>query len=367
MSDSMGVLCVSEIATGDMQRVRAASRGLGVEDAAVLDEGAALARLRVQREVVIVDAQHRHARSLLAHLRGDRDLCDLPVFALARGADREDLVRPLSWGADEVLTPGSLSKLEGLLALATRVTPREPAGVATLAFASEGRRRLHAGVLRAQGYRSQFCASADELRFCLDDPSSQVFIAEASVLTSPAVLRALRARDPLRRPWTVVVSDADGEVWRDLCDEGTALVPDSAPISDVLHRALQVRAASCFELRATPRLHHEAVTHYTVGGVTVTGLSFNIARDGLYVRAAAPPARGTALMLELTPPGAHAAVRLEGVVAWSKPFGSRAFAASPPGFGVAIAGGGEAQLLRWRRGYERLRAARDPASARAAA
>ena len=357
MSGSMGVLCVSEIATGDIQRVRAACRGLGVEDAAVLDEGAALARLRVHREVVIVDAQHRHARSLLAHLRSDRDLCDLPAFALTRDAELEGLVRPLNWGADEVITPASLSKLEGLLTLATGVTPKEPAGVATLAFASEGRRRLRAGVLRAQGYRSQFGASADELRFCLDDPSTQVFIAEASLLDSPAVLRALRARDPLRRPGAVVVSDADGEAWRDVGDEGVTLVPDGAPITDALHRALQARAATTFELRATPRLHHESVARYTADGVTVTGLVFNIARDGLYVRAAAPPARGTALMLELTPPGAHAAVHLEGVVAWSKPFGSRAFASSPPGFGVAIVGGSEAQLLRWRRGYERLRAA----------
>ena len=252
----------------------------------MLDEGAALARLRLQREVVIVDAHHRHARSLLAHLRGDRDLCDLPVFALTRGADLKDFVRPLSWGADKVLTPASLSKLEGLLALATRVTPREPAGVATLTFTSEGRRRLHAGVLRTQGYRGQLCASVDELRFCLDDPSSQVFVVEASRLASPAVLRALRARDPLGRPWTVVVSDADGEAWRDLSDEGTALVPDSAPISVVLHRALQVRAASSFDLRATPRLHHESVARDTADGVTVAGLSFNIARDGLYVRAA---------------------------------------------------------------------------------
>lgn len=367
MTRSMGVLCVSESATGDMQRVRAACRGLGVEDAAVLDEGAALARLRAQREVVVLDAMHRHARSLLAQLRSDRDLCDLPVFALTPDARLDSLVRALSWGADEVLPPASLSTLEGILTAATRASPREPTGVATVAFGSEGRRRLRAGALRAQGYRSLFCASVDELRFGVDDPGCQIFIAEASLLGSPAVLRELRARAPQRRPWTVVAPDIDSEAWRDACDDGVALVSEGAPLSDAVHRALQTRAAAALDLRASPRLHHESVALYTADGVTIPGLTFNIARDGLYVRAASPPHRGAALMLELTPPGSLATVHLEGVVAWSKPFGSRAFASSPPGFGVAIAGGGEAQLLRWHRGYERLRAAREAPATRAAA
>jgi CheY-like chemotaxis protein len=338
-----------------------------VEDAAVLDEGAALARLRVRREVVVLDATHRHARSLLARLRGDRDLCDLPVFALTPDARLDSLVRALNWGADEVLPRESLSTLEGLLAAATQVSPVAPTGVATVAFASDGRRLLRAGVLRALGYRSQLCASADELRFGVDDPSSQMFIVEASLLGSPAVLQELRARDPLRRPWTVVAPDADHAVWREVCDDGVVLVSDGAPLSDAVHRALQTRAAATLDLRASPRLHHESVARYTSGGVTLPGLTFNVARDGLYVRAASPPARGTPLTLELTPPGSHATVHLEGVVAWSKPFGGRAFASSPPGFGVAIAGGGEAQLLRWHRGYERLRAARERPPARAAA
>ncbi len=367
MTRSMGVLCVSESATGDMQRVRAACRNLGVEDAAVLDEGAALARLRVQREVVVLDAMHRHARSLLARLRGDRDLCDLPVFALTPDARLDSLVRALSWGADEVLPRESLSTLEGLLATATRGAPGAPTGAATVAFAGDGPRLLRAGVLRAQGYRSQFCASADELRFAVDDPSSQLFIAEAALLGTPAVLRELQARDPLRRPWAVVAPDTDHGSWQHACDDGVALVSDGAPLSDAVHRALQTRTAAALDLRASPRLHHESVARYTTDGVTIPGLTFNVARDGLYVRAASPPPRGTQLMLELTPPGSHATVHLEGVVAWSKPFGSRAFASSPPGFGVAIAGGGEAQLLRRHRGYERLRAAREAPSARAAA
>ncbi|MFO0627660.1 MAG: PilZ domain-containing protein [Polyangiales bacterium] len=354
----MGVLLVSATASAEVERVRAVCRALGLADLVAVDEGAALAHLRSRRDVVIVDASHGQARAMVAAIRRDRALCDLPVFALTHDAQLASLSRVLNWGVDDALAPAPRASLEALLTLSTQSAPGDAAAVATVAFAREDQRLLRAGVLRAQGHRSLFCASYDELRWCVDDPTPQFFVVGADLLRGPAGLAAVRALDVARRPWVLVAPESEVDAWQSVCDDGTVVVSDAAPISDAALRALQVKASAARDVRTTPRLHHVSVVHYTTDAGTTPGLSFNVARDGLYVRAAAPPPRGASLQLELTPPGSHATVRLEGVVAWSKPFGGRAFASSPPGFGVAIAGGDEAQVLRWHRGYERLRVAR---------
>lgn len=350
-----GVLFVTESPAGEQLRVHAICRSLDIDDAAVVDEGAALARLRTQREVVLLDVEHPQARSLVARVRADRDLHDLVVLALTRDLSAEGLSRPLSWGADAAMPTDALPRLSALVRAAAGPSQGEPSGAVTLGFFSQEQRLLRAGVLRAAGYRSQFCGSFDELRWCVDDPRGDLFVVEGAMLGSPAALAELQARDPARRPWAVVVPEAELGAWRGV-REGVALVTADAPLTDALHRALTVRPHPVQEIRASPRLHYASAMRYTLDGLTAHALSFNIARDGLYVRTPTPPARGAVVALELTPPGSLATVRVEGAVAWSKPFGSRAFASSPAGFGVAITGGDEGQLLRWRRGYERLRA-----------
>jgi hypothetical protein len=67
------------------------------------------------------------------------------------------------------------------------------------------------------------------------------------------------------------------------------------------------------------------------------GLTYNVSREGLYVRTFDVPSNKGIAWLELRPPGSSKAVHLRGDIMWTRTLATGARGAAPPGFGIRLA------------------------------
>jgi len=356
MTPQSRLLFYGEGSGANVQRLQQACAAQGIEETTVSSWRTALARLQASPSPLLVDASVHDAPDLVAQMHADRALATLPIAALVDDARADQLIRPFRWGVEEALRTDELSRLRPLVdALAAPVERAEPQGAALVAFASPTDRRMRARSLLQAGFSVRFVSSAEELPWCFDDGDFKLIIAESALLGDPDNFRRLRAIDPRRRAWVVVAPTVEVSRWSRGCRDANAVVLSrDAPPDNALYAGHGILRAQDAELRASPRVLHAGVVRYSVEGRTETshGISFNISREGVYVRAIAPPPRGTRLWIEVAPPGDPLCVHLEAVVAWSRPYGSTRFLSSPPGFGAAFTDGTVASKSRWALGYE---------------
>jgi hypothetical protein len=125
------------------------------------------------------------------------------------------------------------------------------------------------------------------------------------------------------------------------------------PPENVLFLANELVKGGVTENRKSPRVPYGTAARFRAAGASEDeiGYTFNLSAGGVYVRTLAPLPRGAEAWLELAPPRADRRVRLEGMVAWSRPFGPNDVATVPAGFGLQITGGSLADLERFTRGY----------------
>jgi uncharacterized protein (TIGR02266 family) len=136
---------------------------------------------------------------------------------------------------------------------------------------------------------------------------------------------------------------------------------DLAPPDHLLFLANELLRPGVKDLRASERVLFGAICAFRPAGAMepVHGLSYNLSREGLYVRTLDPPSRGTSLWLEMRPPHSRDAVHLRGTVAWSKGL-DRPGGVVPPGFGIRLEQDRcpSADLCAYRDGYDALRESR---------
>jgi hypothetical protein len=66
------------------------------------------------------------------------------------------------------------------------------------------------------------------------------------------------------------------------------------------------------------------------------GLTYNISREGMYVRSFDVPPQSSRLWIELCAPGTRQVCHLRGRMMWSRTLSTGARGAVPPGFGVRL-------------------------------
>ena len=130
-----------------------------------------------------------------------------------------------------------------------------------------------------------------------------------------------------------------------------------APPDHLLFLANELLRPETSNARASTRLLYGVLSSFrTAGSLTPTfGLTYNLSREGLYVRTLDPPARGSTLWVEMRAPGHREAIHLRGEVVWAtgphSPGGT-----APSGFGLRILEDEcpPADLAMYREGYRSL-------------
>jgi hypothetical protein len=117
------------------------------------------------------------------------------------------------------------------------------------------------------------------------------------------------------------------------------VVPEEAPPDDLLFVVNELlRPRELLESRASRRILYATLISFRAAGEMENrlGLTYNLSREGMYIRTFdAPPSKGQA-WLELRPPGAARACHVRGDIMWTRTLATGARGAAPPGFGVRL-------------------------------
>jgi hypothetical protein len=228
-----------------------------------------------------------------------------------------------------------------------------------VAFADPDERRMRARPLRSVGFEVLFAADPDELVGALALSEVCAVLSDAGLFraTPARDVLALQAADPSRRPW--VLTTATPEVpglLRELLSARASVVGRNAPPEDALFLLNDLLRTHDTDGRESPRLLHATVARFrAAGGQRVRhGVTYNVSKEGVFVRTVLPPARGSLVWLELRPHGDDAMVHLECQVVWTRPFGASLGASAPAGFGVHVEGVTPRDRERWLAGYRRV-------------
>jgi hypothetical protein len=135
---------------------------------------------------------------------------------------------------------------------------------------------------------------------------------------------------------------------------GVSAIDAYAPPENVLFASNELRGGAVNN-RKSPRILYGTMVAFRGAGRDRDdhGFSYNVSQSGIYIRTLAPP-EDNETWLELCPPRSERHVRLVGKVAWRRRFGYNDNATVPPGFGVSIVDGAQADLEAWRAGYATL-------------
>ncbi len=304
--------------------------------------------------------------------RGEARYFSVPILLTVRRPTEAAYAEAHAMGADDVVLATDVGGLTRRLARLAEVDPsrRPPTrmGRALLVSPDVTSRRLLGRVLRMAGFAVDFAAGLDEalqLAARRQDASLMVLgaaLGEAGGEDLRAPLRALREAMGAPELPAVLLCERGEQLARcrrALTDEpAVATVARRGPADDLLFVANELLRPGVRELRASDRLLHGTLCAFRPAGVFEHGygLTYNISREGLFVRTLDPPPPGQGLWIELRPPGHGQVVHLRARLVWTRSLGGQGGAA-PPGFGLRFEEEAcpQEDLRAYRRAYEQLR------------
>ncbi len=200
----------------------------------------------------------------------------------------------------------------------------------------ERERRVHVGRhLRRMGLEVDFAVD-DQLP---DDPGVKLVVAHCALAPNgvAGAIEHYRQGPGAKIPWVITgtrseidearkqVEDAEDVVYFDLDSDAT----------QIAFTANKMLVGKNRSLRRSERIDFETPVHIMLkdnGGAEIWGYSYNINLGGLYVRTLTPPALGTQISMEYTPPNGRGRVVVDGKVVWRQEYSKGK--GYPSGFGV---------------------------------
>lgn len=318
---------------------------------------------------VVVDSRMDGLEGFVSWIRGEARLFPVPVVVQVPVPGDGAYLEAHSIGADDVTVFGDVRGITRRIANLADFDPaaRPPVtqGSAIVAQPSEGRRRVLGRILRQAGFDVSFALdTADLVRVAhaQSEPPTLV-VADAGLPGdgSIAAAHAVRARDGFDSVAFVLTAAADdvGRYGAEADRLGKAAVSyEAAPPDNLLFLANELLRPEVQNVRASTRLLYGAICAFRQAGTLepTYGLTYNLSREGLYVRTLDPPTPGSSIWLEVRPPHQDAAVHLRAKTVWARGLRSPGGAA-PPGFGVRLLdeAGPAADRATYESAYERLR------------
>ncbi len=343
------VVFVAQLSEDDRSRFTAASGRANVRAIFVASSEACHDLLQdagVAPVCLFVDPTLEGAEPLVAWVRGNPRWIGLSIIGMVPHPSEGAYARAHAIGVDDVVLKtdeGGATRRLAALGTDPRSTPPPPIrGRAWIGHPNQTRRRLVGRVLRQAGYEVFFAAGRRELMDALMcEPEAELAVLAEELFEDDEHRLIDDIRQMVGKPDLPAVvlrapvpTDHTGRTIGRV-----AVLADETAADNLLFVVNEVCAKPRGELRASQRLlfstlcafrrAHEVSPEY--------GLTYNVSREGLYVRTVDPPAAGTNVWLELRPPGTAAIVHLRGEVMWARTARPDAPGAmAPPGFGVRI-------------------------------
>jgi DNA-binding response OmpR family regulator len=275
-------------------------------------------------------------------LRSNAHCFSVPLIALSEHLSHRVMLELHAEGADDVVAIHDLGGLTRRLAALSSFDPRARTalfqGSCLLAHADIHRRQLFGRVLRQAGFDVSFAGTMSEALSVAERSPPKVLVV-SNTLPPEGGRRALQR---LSEHWVgemPAVLLAAGRNSGSLSPHAWTVVPEEAPPDDLLFVVNELlRPRELLESRASRRLLYATLCSFRAAGELESrmGLTYNISREGLYVRTFdAPPSRGQC-WLELRPPGAARACHIRGEIVWTRTLATGARGAAPAGFGVRL-------------------------------
>lgn len=292
---------------------------------------------------VFLDVRLKGAASFLASLRGDVRLFAVPVVCMVPTPTDESYASAYAAGADEVLIVSDKNGVAQRLSRLSEYRPPEqfPMAQHTVAIAhpDAGRRRILGQMLRQGGYEPAYAASRSDLVPMLKKLDSVDLLVTSTSICKKGAEDIAKIRASLgREDLPVILLSGEKEkvsFQRNLKGDPIAMVTDErSPADQILFVANELRSPNREEIRASKRLLFATLCAFrSPGGRRNTyGLTYNVSREGLYVRTLDPPQMTEELWFEMKLQG-QTPVHLRGQVVWVRQL-SDGVAAVPPGFGI---------------------------------
>lgn len=297
-----------------------------------------------QPRCIVVDASGTDVAAFVDWVRGEARLFSVPVVVMVPVPNDAAFNEAHAMGADDVLVMGDAGgitrRLANLGAFDPNSRPPITQGRAVLGYPAGGRRRVLGRVLRQAGFDVAFAASAQECGKVADHGDRPALLVAKGDLPGGAFGAFDRVRRQSRdTPMVALAANPELSGMRQEAERlGHAAVgSEHAPPDHLLFLANELMRPGVNDLRASERVLFGAICAFRPAGHfdAVYGLTYNISREGLYVRTLDPPARGTSIWFEIRPPHGRRAVHLRGEVMWRKGL-SGGGGAAPPGFGMRI-------------------------------
>jgi hypothetical protein len=293
----------------------------------------------------------------VAWMRGEAHLFTFPVLVLARRVCESVYTEGHACGVDDVVSDTDLGGITRRVAVlhSFSIDARPPIlqGTAIIAH-PDGRRRTVLGrILRQAGFDPVFAGTGDELLALVSaegEKESKTRVAVLGSLVLPdsslsfvSVIRDLAGRASLphiivgnEEQYDFLVSEARGMNAVDVISEQDP--PDSLLFATNELMRREALGSGVDEQRASTRLLYGTLCAFRLPGElnAVAGYSYNISREGLYIKSLDPPDKNSELWLELTPPGETTAVHLRGEAVWVRGPDHSTVMTAPAGFGMRI-------------------------------
>lgn len=290
---------------------------------------------------VFVDAESS-IREVNEVLRSRADCFGVPVIALTEQASEEIWLSLHALGADDVVlmhdSGGITRRTSALSTFDPNARTAIFQGTCLLAHNDPYRRAVLGRVLRQGGFQVAFASSTHEAINVTEQAPPKVVVASGGLPPSGG----LHALAQLAQQWLGVMpavlltgansaGQAAGTPW--------STIAEDAPADDLLFVVNELlRPRELLESRASRRLLHSTRCAFRVekdfdAGL---GLTYNLSREGVYVRTFDAPPNKTRVWLELTPPGSKGACHVRGDVVWTRTLATGARGSAPPGFGVRL-------------------------------
>ena len=291
----------------------------------------------------VVDWRSAVGRDLCLGVRGSPVLADLPLVAVVDDPWSPTVGEAFTSGADDYVAIADLEHVRGKLAslrgsgiaLGGSLT-----GAVILADPDRQRRVQLARHLGRMGLNVRFALDADGIP---NDPEVRLVVAHYE-LPPHGILPALRRLETARAsdsaiPWVVVgPTEALTALKNDVGDApGLKFFDEASDPAQIVFLANQLLVGQAKAMRRSPRLLYQVPAAMSAAGGPAAspaawGYTYNINRGGLFIRTITPPAAGSMLEIEFTPPHGRGRVRVEGKVVWRQEFpGTRS---SPAGCGI---------------------------------
>lgn len=341
----MAVLVVGQRLSHDAPTLRMALERARIEAEFVPNAASAAEVLLTQTpRCVLADAQ-ADVRDLNRALRARAECFGVPLIAVTDQCSERMLLELHRLGSDDVVATHDVGGLTRRLAALSTFDPRARTalfqGTCLLGEPDPYRRQVLGRVLRQAGFDVSFAADSSEAMQVAERMPPKVIIVSDRLPPHGGL-------DALHQLSTHWVGSMPAVLLSSLTMEARLSQPittdfptvqQDAPPDDLLFVVNELlRPRELVESRASRRILYATLCTFRAEGdfEPRPGLTYNISREGLYVRTFDAPPTPTKAWLELRPPASRDVVHLRGDIVWSRALTTGAHGATPPGFGVKL-------------------------------